>query len=509
MKRFLFLAMAILCAATVRAQCYTSGTTFTESWNKSGGDPCYAGGPSACQQTWIVNAGTGQTVTAAPGTGFNCANVLKLPFAATGLDVEAYGTIPYIPQSTGPATYDLNFEYYYDSTNVTAFRNFLVVQFVGAGTPALTMQQNSNASGQVFLNTGGALALSVSTRHLIHIHVQGASSFAQIDGGGTTAFTAPAADAMMIKLLGDTTGANLYFGNIYISAASQPGGAWPPNAFMDFTGGTNNTTVTAALLNGGTHCGNGGASYGNWSYAAGASTDTVVFDTGNTQNFPKPLTVCTASFNGNSGVSVHHNVPAAAAPAAIATYTFATTYTAVSFGMYWKVNTTLASVNFTDQGRVASSVGNGGTFWHICGSADGATCTGGCAGACTTLLFCPERRDGVTIGCNQITNNTWYWLTFNFTSGTDTIDLFDVTGNHLLATYALANGGNPATGGNVLLQLGGVGSEIPGIQQDSYYSNVIVDTATAQFPLLPPGAGAGGGFPMVVQSDSHSERLGD
>lgn len=496
-----FLASALLLAAlfgapSLWAACYTTGTTFTESWNKASGDPCWSGGTSVCQQTWAVASGSGETVTTAPGSGWNCANVLELPHAATGLELDAYGTIPYIPQGTSSASYDLNFEYYYDSTNVTAFRNFLELQFPGAGTAALVLQQNSNGSGQVFLNTAGALALSTSTRHLIHIHVAGASSFAQIDGGTQTSFTAPSADWMEIKLFGDTTGANLYFGNIYATASGFPGG-FPPSAFFDYAGGTSGTTVTAALLNGGTHCGNGGASFGNWTYNAGASTDKVEFDTANTQNLASNLTVCTASYAGNTGVSIRHNTPGTSTPGAAAEYTFVTTYPAVSFGLFWKVNTTLASVAFTDQGRINVGVGNGGTAWHVCGSTSTSACLGS-PGSFTSLLICAEANNGTTVGCAPITNNTWYWITFNFTTGTDTFDVYDVTGHTQIATFSLTNSGNPAAATDNLF-LGAVGSESPGVQLDSYYSNVIVDYADAQFPLLPPSAPGGGAPPMIVE----------
>jgi hypothetical protein len=125
---FSFLALAfflLIFAGPARA-----ATSFSESFG-NGSKLCWASGPATCTQTWAVASGSGQSIAACPAGGtVPATNCLKLtPGAATELD--SYGTMPYIPQSSGAASV-LTFSYYYTSTTVTAYHQNLVLQYVGA-----------------------------------------------------------------------------------------------------------------------------------------------------------------------------------------------------------------------------------------------------------------------------------------------------------------------------------------------------------------------------------------
>ena len=217
-----------------------AATSFSESFG-NGSILCWASGPSTCTQTWAVASGSGQSIATCPTGGtVPATNCLKLtPGAATELD--SYGTMPYIPQSSGAASV-LTFSYYYTSTTVTAYHQNLILQYVGAANNAYNTLTSSSGSGQIYWNDGNtAETVAINTWHTVVVSLNGASSYSSLDGGTHQTFTAPAYDYYEIRLLNDGNSANVYFGPITIT--STYGGGWPPSAYADWAGGSGTATA--------------------------------------------------------------------------------------------------------------------------------------------------------------------------------------------------------------------------------------------------------------------------
>ena len=451
--------------------------TFYESWG-GGSESCGFGGASSCNQFWNLASGTNATVTSCPAGGtVPATNCLKLAHNATQTSLQSYGTMPLIPQSTG-AVSTLTFSFYYTSATLQAFNTALVLQVVASGAQAYQTVSNSSGSGQWYWNDGNtAETVSTNTWHYITVVINGASSYSSLDGGTHQTFTAPAHDYDEIILNSDTNSSDFYYGPITITTTYD--GGWPPSSISDWAGGSG--TPTATNLAAGTHCGNG-------VWGESGSTLTFTFDNTTSIPFPGNHSACGTSYGGNTGVSLK----AAWTPTSSSDswgIGINTTYSNLYWGVYWRTNVSdFTNLTFTDQGGSSGSVGSDSTAWHICGSTSTTQCIG--ATPYTYLLICNENGAGTTIGCAQITNATWYWITGeNLSTGADYLNVYNVnqtTGavGSLVASFGPA--GNPDNApGAMQVRLGDVGGEAPGASMSSWYENLIITYADGSFPVLP------------------------
>ena len=471
---------------TINLVCGTTGTTAWEDWN-SGSDPVWTGGSSVAHQTWLKVTGTTQAIVTAPYTGFVCANVLELPTAGTALELDAVGSIPYVPSNSGSVLpYDIFMEFAYSSTTVNAFNTVLEFDYPGTGTIAIQLENWTSGSGQFQVNGGTLFSMSAAARHILDFHLASGSnnSYVTVDGGSHVgAFTVAAADWNRLRLFGSTSTANVYVGNVYTSITGATGG-FPPTSFFDSAGLSNGVTVTGTTLASSLHCGNTGTQFDPPVYTPGGSTDKMEGDTSNTIPFPTTLTLCGSSYTGSTGISLRHNAPSGSAPAAFASVKGYTAYATVYVGGYWKTNFA-GNTTRVDQGGWG---GGNGWLWGSYSSSS-SSCSGGAGGNGFFCICIEQEPAGSDIGCAPISNNTWYYITGDIvTNGHDTVSVYNVnqsTGaiGSLVQTFSPIDGGNLP--GGWVFELGSTGSESPLTQADSYYSNWTFSQADGSLPLGP------------------------
>lgn len=466
------LALAATAAWAQQRRVYPSGTAFEESFGNvaTNGDPCWSGGPSSCDQSWAVTAGSGQQIVSAP-SGWG-GDALDLPAGATALELKSYGTLPTIPADSGftlTVTVEMSA---YDS----GYPNLVVLDNV-AGQLEASFGDHSTG---FFEGLGNPCPAAAATVHTLEVVMNGAASKFLIDGVQCGAdFSDPGYAPTQLVLYGSSAN-DVKFQEITIDGASVTGG-WQPSSFADFAAQSGATTVAA--MNAGTHCFPGA---GGW--VADTFTGTSAFST-DTGNFAAPLSVCGTDYSGNSGVSLELTWPTGSESEYAWEFDGNTTSTGLSgvvasMGFKWKTDAP-DTASFTDQAGIFAS---GGTFnfFHVCGGTATTPCTGTSP---TQLWICAEQTNGTSPNCyGPIAPGTWYWITMERTSsGNDLMNVYSWPSLSELASLGLTD--TPPTSADTAMEFKfGPAAETPGVPMDSWFSDIVFEYADAQFPVLPPTA---------------------
>lgn len=464
-KIVLALACVVACSMAWAAPCYTSGTAFTEDFGNYTGTtyPCGVASSSACGNTWAYNQGSGATITSSqPGTGWLCTNTLKVPQNATQVQVYTLGSMQLIPSGQ---TTDIFIEFAYDATT-TSGQTLVEVTVPASGQLAYQFgfwnTTNLCSSG----NESGTQTCSVNTHHLLQIHLAGASSYDALDGGTHYTFTAPSYGFDSIILSGDSTSANLYYGNVYVNNSSYSWCSPPPQALMDGAGSPSGT-VTAAQMNSATH---GGNSVPGWSIV-GLSNLTFTWTSGGS-GFGKSLPVCGSSYPGTNSELIDMNLTVNASEGGYLSFPLKTTFNGASAGYVFSysfsgLNTSLDTFGFTD----GSGFINYTQINNVAGSEQLVfqNASGASSAAVNYNLSASTQyfaQSNVQVGCG--------------TSCADVLSLYSFPACVLLGTATAAPGGGqtgdrafvPVT---LTIQVGKIGTDAVANTGTVAYSNVVMD----------------------------------
>ena len=245
-----------------------TGTTFTESFGDTGGGACGFNGNTGCNWPWHQN-GTGATIVPSPGTpGANtaCANSLQMVTGTANNYISMVGPTPTVPSGT---TTDTTIYVYPVATSLGAYNaQTLYVQSLGSdgGNFPCRIDWHTTSLGAVAVRGEGTnvssdtSVLSLNAWHTIALHcASGAgSSYVALDGGTQETFTAQASDwnYQTIGALNGTTQSISYaIGSITVNSSIAGGN--PPLTYVNFSGQPSGATLTTAILNSSTTCGNG------------------------------------------------------------------------------------------------------------------------------------------------------------------------------------------------------------------------------------------------------------
>lgn len=424
-------------------------------------------GSSSCKNLFLTTAGTTASIVSSSGVcggGWTDANILKLAPNATAPAVASYGTIPDVPSGSN---LDITWQMCWDSSTWNHVQTELAFQRVSGGGFAFGIAAAGSGSNNWYANgatpfSGG----SASTTHTFHMNRTSSTCEIQVDGGSFTTFTCDNVDSNELVLGGFSSGANLYIGHVYINSASYQAGVWPPSAFSDWAGMTG--TPTAAQLLAGTHCGNANAA--DW---AEDSLTGVTFSTstGGT-SFPTPLTVCGATYSGNTNISLEASVTTVGSSSGGWNVTYNTAYPSAQWGQeFWYTGGPAPATGF-DFAAI------GGTIYtlrilHVGGNDE----------------FCLETNSNSTNVCiaSAISTGTHYWLSIGVSpTGNDTLYVYTLSPLTLFGS--VAGGGTPVTftPGQLKLSFGKEGSETLTNAIQAFTTNWIVQYADGTAPALPP-----------------------
>ena len=439
--------------------------TFSETF-ATGSTPCWAGGPASCTQTWANYSGTPttQTLVTSPGTGWNHLKVVKIPATSRNpLYLYSMGTIPYAPAGTFKG--DVTVEFSYDTSRFTG-QSILLLNANTDGQATYSI--NLDGAGNCLMGRTQWIPCAVNQRHLFHIHLDGKSSYDQLDGGAQFPFTADATQPFDEVALNGSTATSLYFGDITVTFTGYNSCLASPQVILDGLGGSGN--VTAANLNAGTH---GGDSNDGWqpqsisglsfSYASGGSP------------FAHPISVCGTSYSGDTGKVVRMTMPISNGSAGYWEIDHITTYVGYSVGFAWSYTSTGLNngVDFFALGDNNGTISNVqldivGSAQRICFENDFNTSQGS---PCIPVDVAPS---------------TPYWISFGTSStGNDSLYLYSYPGMALLGSAHITPNSRPAQMGIMGFKLGKTGSEpIPHSMTMDYW-NVIMDITGGRVPLLP------------------------
>lgn len=436
------------------------GYTFTEGWNNAVAPQlCWTGGSSVCNQTWGILQGSAPTLVTAPSSGWYRPNVLEFTANATRGQISHMGTLQSIA-GTGTTT-DIWIEFYFDSASMGTSDIIHFDTYGGSFAYYFTY----GGGGLCWMGNGSVqVACTANARHVLHVHLSGASSYDDLDSGTHNTFTASNAWYEVV-LSGDTV-ANVYFGSVYMFNTAKPACATSPTALYD-AAGTSSGTVTATGLNSGTHGGNGTwtlDTINNMSFAWGTASYSA---------FPSPLSVCQTSYTGSTGNVVVMTMPVAATSDGNLRYAPMSWSPNITSGFLW---------SYTETG-----LNNGVDFFGI-GSSSGTIDNVQLDQVGSAQQICFENDFGSSsapcINYN-VAQSTWYWVTFGVSStGADTVYLYSYPALTLLGSAASNGTDHTYNGPQVFFLLGKTGSEAITNAVTMKFADVMFDT-TGTLPLLP------------------------
>ena len=299
--------------------------TFSETFS-SGSTPCWAGGPASCTQIWANLSGTPatQTLVAAPSSGWNHPKVVKIPAnSKSPLFLYSIGTIPYAPAGTVKG--DVTIEFSYDGSRFPQQGVF----WLNANTDGQPIYYLSlDGLGNCLMGRTPWIPCAVNQRHLFHIHLDGSSSYDQLDGGNQFPFTANATLPFDEVALDGSTATNLYFGDITVNFTGYGSCLVSPQIIFDGLGGSGN--ATAANLNSGTH---GGDWDGGWQVQSLSGVSFSYVSGGSA--FAHPISVCGNSYAGNTGKALRMTMPISNGSGGYWEFDQLTNYVGFSAGFAW------------------------------------------------------------------------------------------------------------------------------------------------------------------------------
>jgi len=441
-----------------------TGSTFTESFGDSS-SLCWTGGPSSCDQLWIVAKGTAQSIVATPGTppqNTASSNSLQM-IETTGTNGYLYttGTFPRIPSGTA---FDLYFTLNVSSQAMKAYDMTRLITASnssdGSEWPAQVSFRFDGSHFQVLASgstSASPINIALNAWHTVQLHVtSGASaSYIVVDGGAQTTFTENAkdfADVVVGTAGGNFDAVTYYVGNVYVDSAL--GGGPPPSMYLDFENSADGTTVTPSILASSTHCGNG-----LWSVTSNPITGLTI-STDAQKQLHSPVTTCGKQYTDTTGTrGLRYDISQTSRYAA---YAWSTPSSSVSAGFYFKIGVTDA--NYYSAFAITAGGGDYAVL-HIRGGA-----------------IYIETFTGTTTPI-PISQDTWYWVTIQYNAGgTHHLQVYETAGWTLLGSASNAATGNYKPTG---IEIGRTGSESGFPSAYWYYDNVVVDYLNGTFPILP------------------------
>ena len=438
--------------------------TFSEAFT-NGTAACWVSGPSSCTQTWANSNGAMviQSIVAAPGSGWNHAQVMEIPGGPTPATVYTIGTTPYVP--AGVARGDVTVEFSYDSTGFPSQGVFWLTAY-GYGSPFY--QLVLDGAGNCVLGAGESIPCAANQRHLLHVHFNGALSYDQIDGGNQNAFTEDSTHPFSEVALVGSSATDLYFGQIAIGFNGFNSCLASPQALFDAAGGKG--VVSASKLNAGTH---GGNSPGGW---GSQSILNVTYNfVADGSSFSAPVIVCGTSYGGNTGKAVRLTLPISSSSDGFWETDQITSYIGYSVGFAFSFTSTGLN-NGVDFFALADNYGiiNNvqlnivGTAQRVCFENDYDTSGGA---SCIPVDVSPS---------------TPYWLSFGTSAtGDDTVYLYSYPSMTLLGSAHINPNSRPAQAGVATFLLGKTGDEPIDHNMTLDFWNVLIDVTGGKVPLLP------------------------
>lgn len=435
------------------------GTTLTDSF----GEGLYACGfnsDTGCGQMWITTgAGTVALVaTPASATSGSCARSLDLSGTAT---VSTYGSMPTIPAGS---TVDVEFSLRIRTAGTPSFVTlFQLYNASGSGSGAVGINGANLFGASYGLGaTSSNFATSINTWYKVHLHLAAgaAASCLEInDGGCTRTFTSTSVNDVTRVRFGSGGGMAYDVGYVKINSAIT--GGFPPTSLTDLTGLSDGTTLTAALMLAGTHCGNGTFS-GTMSSMIASNTQT--------HSLLTPRSVCGTAYSGNVGVSIRHNLNLSTNTVR---YGFTTLSTQTSVGFLYFHPALQSDNNQYDIAAFGTPIGDLITV-ETFGN-----------GSARRFRLELSGTGGTNYADNVATaaTNTWYWITVaHQASGTDQIGIYDATSGALLGAATI---GAQSSEVSSSFTIGHVGGGTAGSALYSYYSDILLDVASGLYPILP------------------------
>jgi len=440
------------------------GTTFTESFGDSS-TLCWTGGPSSCDQLWVVAKGAGQSIVPTPGTppqNTASSNSLQMiETAGSNAFIYTAGTFPRMPSGTA---FDLYLTLNVASQSMKAFdiTRLITASSTSDGTeyPAQISFRYDGTHFQLLAagsTSAPPVTIALNSWHSLQLHVDSgtSASYLIVDGGAQNTFTENAKD--FAEVVVGTAGGNFdamtyYVGNVYVN--SPLGGGPPPSMYLDFESSTDGTTITPSILAASTHCGNG-----LWSLTTNPITGMTI-STDAQKQLHSPVTTCGTQYTDTTGTrGLRYDISQTSRYAA---YAWATPASSASVGFFFKIG-----VTDTNYYSAFAIVAGGGDYavLHIRGGA-----------------IYIETWTGTTTPI-PISQDTWYWVTIQYNAGgTHHLQVYETAGWTLLGTASNAANGNFKPTG---IEIGRTGSESGFPSAYWYYDNVVVDYLNGTFPILP------------------------
>lgn len=468
MRRLLLFLISLALAAPALPQglltpapCTPTGSSFTESFG-DGNAPCWSGGPSTCDKTWVIGAGTPAIVSNVMSAPPQCSHSLQINESAaaqyiyealpqaipTGATADVYAQIVF---TTAPSA---NFEDVIalgSGTNGVA--GYTVEVYGVNGTPFGLAADGATQSASVNVSTG--------TAYLMHIHLaSGASaSYFQIDNGAQEVFTEESEPAVYLVIGSPGAVTTEYtIGAVWVNGPGYTACAQNtyPQALVNFEGGTSGASPSVANLTASTSGGNG-----TWD-VSNSSAQLTFQSAGQIGNFVSQPDVCGAYESGGGSLGLQWATEASGSgyvsysPALITSQT-------VSESFLWQTNYPATN---TDSADLAEIFGTGASDFVIASE----------AGTGTSLEIIMENHTGAGLDVAAISPNHLYQITLQYNE----------TGNHKVCVYdgiTLAPVGcnTMAAVGAVAPQqfrIGKVGSEPGTVGYDWWYDNVLFDYKT-------------------------------
>lgn len=493
-KWFIFLSGILLASHAFAQQNYPNGTVMTESFGNTTNNPttCPDGSTDACIQPWYIDQGSGFSIVSSPCTGGGSGNALELPAASTVPEIETTGSFPAISTS---ANWTMTLKVCI-AASVSGYQTLLRLNDVMGGSVDAAI----NVNGTGFESVPGYTLCSGAGAGVLNTLVLSKSSGTvtwTINGVqcGST-FSDNGYAITDVQLAGMTTSsANVFIQSIQITGAGSLNGSFPPSFFIDFNGQAGNT-VNTANLQAGTECnGNaisGTSTIGAWTISTLTGLSFVFPAT--SQEFAANLSACGGSFSGNTSSSVEMEVTTTSGSAGELNDEFTSVYPTISVGFYTKI---------TSSGIIGSGIGL--DFMALV-YPDGYNLQWQDGGSGTYKICFENDEGGGTAPCTSttISAGTWVWATFDMTGtgGTNHAWIYAVNANgsigSLIGELTESGTHEPTAGNAPSILVGKTGSENMSNAQQVYYSNIILDLAAANAPLMPPSASLGSSEKVII-----------
>jgi hypothetical protein len=489
--------LLLLVAVCVQAQqSYPNGTVMSEpnfGGNTTNPVTCPDGSTSGCVNVWnVLQSGSDVTIVSSPCTG-GTGKAVELAAAATVPEIETY-SFPVIPKSS---SWVLTMKVCI-AASVSGFQNLLVLKNASGGSSDVGINANGT-SFEWFPGSNTCAGAGTSTINTLTLTATSGSVQFAVNGTNCGSASADSGHVIVdVFLAGMTTsGANVYVQSVSLTGAGTLNGSFPPSFYLDFHGQSGNT-VNTTNMQAGVECNSNattGDALGNWTLGSLVGIS-YTFGTSPTQSFASNLSACGGSYAGSSGVNLAMAVPTTSGASGSLTNVFSTTSSTVSTGFYIQIvgtGTLSLGLDF-----IALSSAHGYNLQFQDGSSGG------------TYKICFENDSGGgSAPCTaNLSNSTWYWVTFDLTGtgGTNNAWVYNVNANgsvgSLVNELTEAGTHEPTTPGSITINLSKTGNETMAHSSTLYYSNVIVDLAAAAAPLLPPSASStGNAFPLLGVGD--------